>query len=123
MKLWVDDQIDDKSTPDRHTPVGWVGAKTPTSAIRLLKTGKVTHVDLDHDLGDNVLGNGYTVCLFIEKMAFLGKLPKIVWNVHSANPVGRAKMEHALRKADFYWSISENESTQNPARADSDRTL
>jgi len=46
-------------------------------AIDLLKTGAVTHVILDHDLGDNFYGTGF-------------KLP------HSANSSAREKMQSGV---------------------------
>ncbi len=96
MKLWLDDI--------RLPPEGWVWVKTSRDAITYLATGKVTEISLDHDLGDEDYHNtGYTVASFIEKAAFDHQIPHLDWNIHSANPVGRSKMEAALRHADRYW--------------------
>lgn len=43
MKLWHDDT--------RPAPDGWVWARTNREARRYLRTGEVTEISLDHDLG------------------------------------------------------------------------
>lgn len=99
IDVWLDDI--------RLPPDGWVWAKKASEAIDLLKTGKVRAISLDHDLGENAsdVGCGYDVASFIEAGAFNGTLPKIpVLLVHSANPVGVAKMKAALRNAQRYWN-------------------
>lgn len=84
MKVFLDDE--------RQTPPNWERAFWPEEAIKLLQTGKVTEISLDHDLGDDSRGTGYDVVLWIEQeVALRGFMPpKII--VHSANPAGRAKM-------------------------------
>jgi len=107
MKIWLDDQLDDPETPDRHPPEGWVGCKVASEAIRLISTGAVTDIDYDHDLGDDASsGDGYQVALYIEEGAYLGTLNPIRWHIHSANPVGREKIKSAMRNADRYWRCS-----------------
>lgn len=94
MKLYLDDE--------RPTPEGWVRAYTAPEAIALLQTGQVTHLSLDHDLGPKEAGTGYDVCLWVEKQvwerAFDFENPFIPpeMTVHSANPVGRKRMELAI---------------------------
>lgn len=44
MKVFLDDC--------RETPEGWVRCYWPEEVIELLKTGQVTDLSLDHDLGD-----------------------------------------------------------------------
>ena len=51
MKVWLDDE--------RGAPEGWMRVRWPDEAIALLKTGQVTHLSLDHDLGDDVRGTVY----------------------------------------------------------------
>ena len=93
MRVWLDDL--------REAPPGWVRVRTPEEAIGLLETGDVTEASLDHDLG--LLGGerertGYDVVLWLEREVAEGRwiipLPEI--RVHSANPVGRARMERAI---------------------------
>lgn len=70
----------------------------------MLQTGKVTNLSLDHDLGPPEAGCGYDVCLWIEnkvqEQAFNFDNPFIppVMAVHSANPVGRKRMEDAIQQ-------------------------
>lgn len=94
MKVYLDDE--------RPTPVGWIGVSTASAAIALLATGRVTDLSLDHDLGPEDAGTGYEVCKWMEKVAHESggefPLPARI-SVHSANPVGRQRMEAAIRSA------------------------
>lgn len=45
MKIFLDDT--------RPTPEGWIGCRWPAEVIEYLKTGKVTQLSLDWDLGEN----------------------------------------------------------------------
>ena len=108
--LWLDDV--------RPAPAGWTHVKTVDEAKTLLLTGQVYHASLDHDLGacDTCMGEqtkqewlanakwqnapncehfgtGYTLVCWMEET---GNWPKHQPTVHSANPVGRAKMEQAI---------------------------
>jgi hypothetical protein len=84
MKVYLDDE--------RATPEGWTRVYWPNEAIRLLETGVVDELSLDHDLGDDERGTGYDVILWIEEAVALRgfRTPKIY--VHSANASARAKM-------------------------------
>ena len=93
MRVWLDDL--------REAPPGWVRVRTPEEAIALLETGEVTEMSLDHDLGlvdGDRERTGYDVLLWLEREVAEGRwvfpLPEI--GVHSANPVGRARMERAV---------------------------
>lgn len=63
MKVYLDDE--------RPTPEGWIGVRWPRDAIQLLETGNVTEISLDHDLGNDEIGTGYTVLLWIEEAVAL----------------------------------------------------
>ena len=90
MKVYLDDE--------RKTPQGWTRVYWPNEAIELLKTGKVTEISLDHDLGDDDKGTGYDVVLWIEEaVATQGFEPPNI-KVHSANSSAREKMERGIRK-------------------------
>lgn len=52
-------------------PLGWVRAYWPEEVITLLKSGQVTELSLDHDLGDDAHGTGYTVLLWLEEQVAL----------------------------------------------------
>ncbi len=84
MKVYLDDE--------RPVPLGWVGVRWPEEAILLLEGGQVTDLSLDHDLGDDARGTGYTVLLWLEEaVAVRGFVPpRIV--VHTANASARQKM-------------------------------
>ncbi|GJH12635.1 hypothetical protein CBA19CS22_11700 [Caballeronia novacaledonica] len=85
MKVFLDDE--------RVTPQGWTRVYWPQEAIRLLETGTVEELSLDHDLGDDSRGTGYDVILWIEEaVALRGFRPPQMF-VHSANTSARAKME------------------------------
>lgn len=100
MRLFLDDE--------RIAPPGWIQTYTAANAIRLLKSGAVKEISLDHDLGPAEAGTGYDVACWIEKAACLGELSRLKWSVHSANPVGIQKMTAALMQADRYWHKRSN---------------
>jgi hypothetical protein len=88
MRVFLDDE--------RVTPEGWTRTFWPEESIALLETGQVTELSLDHDLGDDEHGTGYTVLLWIEEAVALRgfKPPRI--SVHSANSSARKKMERGI---------------------------
>lgn len=89
MKVFLDDE--------RKTPAGWVRVYWPEEAIEHLKSGRVTEISLDHDLGDDEHGTGYDVVLWIEEAVYTrGFVPPKI-NVHSANSSARAKMNLGIQ--------------------------
>lgn len=68
----------------------------PEDVIALLKTGMVTDLSLDHDLGDSERGTGYDVVLWIEETVATGTFVPPRIDVHTANPSARAKMEAGI---------------------------
>jgi hypothetical protein len=89
MRVFLDDI--------RPAPSGFVLVKKPEEAIRLLQTGQVTHLSLDHDLGD-IPGTGNDVLLWIEKEVFLNGFAPPSITVHSSNPSARVKMLAGIEK-------------------------
>jgi hypothetical protein len=94
MKLWLDDIRD---PPDAT----WMCVRTPEEAIAELENGLVTDLSLDHDLGLHELGgrerSGYDVLVWIEtQVADDHEFAVPELRIHSANPVGRARMEQAI---------------------------
>ncbi len=90
IKVYLDDE--------RATPEGWRRVYWPDEAILLLDSAEVTHISLDHDLGDDARGTGYDVILWIEEaVALRGFRPPII-TVHSANPTARQRMEAGAAK-------------------------
>jgi len=102
MKIWLDDQINDMSCPNRHTPEGFIGVDNAEEAIKMIESGNVEYISFDHDLGDNVK-TGYDVALVIEELAYFGKINKIEWDIHSANPVGADNIKKAMISAERFW--------------------
>ena len=98
MKLYVDDERNPKTN-------GWVIARSAADAILVLSGGHVTEVSLDHDLGTEE--TGYDIALYIEASVYLGNIPMPKWNVHSANPVGRKRIEAAMKNAERFSERSE----------------
>lgn len=91
MKVYLDDE--------RTTPSGWFRVYEPHQAIALLQSGLVTHISLDHDLGDDdTIGTGYDVVLWIEENVVLNGFVPPHMTVHSANSSARQKMEAGIRQ-------------------------
>lgn len=91
MKVYLDDE--------RQTPEGWFRVYEPHQAIGVLESGEVTHISLDHDLGDDEgIGDGYDVVLWLEEQVALNDFipPKIT--VHSANPPARKRMKQGIEQ-------------------------
>lgn len=99
--LWLDDE---RPNPD---PNLWEGFKTSADLLNRLRElgtdlSRVT-MSLDHDLGERDAaggysgGTGYEICLYLEELAATEpdfQMPEV--RIHSANPVGRAKMQACL---------------------------
>ena len=113
-KLWLDDQLDDPATPERHTPKGFVGAKNFAEAVELvLRMGIPTFMDLDHDLGIKSDGSPETAMVFVrwleelmngccgEDSDFMPLRPPPNYNIHSCNPVGRENMDSFLQNWNY----------------------
>ena len=89
MKVYLDDE--------RATPEGWTRVYWPSEAVELLKSGRVTEISLDHDLGNDERGTGYDVVLWIEEQVVLHGFVPPKMSVHSANVSARTKMEAGIR--------------------------
>lgn len=109
MKVYLDDI--------RDCPEGWTLARNYQEALDLLRTGKVTEISLDHDLGMEVTGKvdvdewdnqillardieaktGYDVACWIEEALYHGHLR---WDMkihcHSANPAGKKRIMQVI---------------------------
>lgn len=112
MRLYLDDL---RKTGDRtKNPDSFdTRAYTAAEAIAYLKTGLVTHISLDHDLGgeddlpEEICGNGYQVACWIEENIGNGvftaegkRIAMPTWEIHSMNPVGARNMRSALENAE-----------------------
>jgi hypothetical protein len=133
--IWLDDI--------RPAPRGFTHVKTIQEAKTLLETGHVAFASLDHDLGacdecsqgmtpDEWLekhnyasmpncshfGTGYDLVCWMEET---GHWPTVYWpTVHSANAVGRRRMEQAIeREQDRRAKEAGGSSHRETRRADS----
>lgn len=89
----------------RPIPDGYVGARSMAEAITLIRRlGWPVKMSLDHDLGPLEgptlvdAPSGFEFCVWIWGRAHLNTLPPCEYFVHSANPVGTAKMYELLAK-------------------------
>jgi hypothetical protein len=77
---------------------------TAQEAIDLLKTGQVSFISFDHDLGDyEPGGTGYDVAKYIEGAVWQGWIPMPDYAIHSANPVGVKNIDAAMKSAQRAW--------------------
>jgi hypothetical protein len=99
LRVFLDD---DTTSANRQDPEGFVRALTAWDAIRLLDTGQVVELSLDHDLGDDeVNGTGSTVVDFIcEQQVVHGRdlWPRDGITLHTANSHGRDVMQRAIMR-------------------------
>lgn len=104
IRVWLDDV--------RDAPAGWTRAYTAREAVALLEAGGVVEISLDHDLGDEATcGSGYGVCTWIEEaVALRGFVPPVI-AIHSANVVGRERMQHAVESIE---RLRQRESERGP---------
>ncbi len=88
MKVYLDDE--------RIAPPGWFQVRWPNEVIDLLTSEHVTHLSLDHDLGDDERGTGYDVVVWIEEAVATRSFVPPEITVHSANSSARIKMESGI---------------------------
>jgi hypothetical protein len=85
--------LDDRRSPPADGD--WIIARSSAEAIRLLATGEVTYISFDHDLGGE--DHGMLVVDWLEARANADpSFPLPAWRVHSANPVGAARIRAAM---------------------------
>lgn len=97
MKVFLDDL--------REAPPGWTQVRWPSEAIALLETGLVSHLALDHDLGDAETADhegraertGYQVLVWLqEKVYFDPDFPVPEITIHTDNASAYAAMQQAV---------------------------
>lgn len=84
MKVFLDDE--------RTPPDGWTLVRWPKEAIKILETADVVAISLDHDLGNDAIGTGYDVILWIEEQVAVNNMTPPIIKVHSANTSAKLKM-------------------------------
>lgn len=97
LRVWLDDDL-----VDRRAPAGWVQVTTARHAIRLLETGRVVELSLDHDLGDDErAGRGIDVIDFLAEKQTVDDWnlwPRDGITLHTANPYGRDAMARSIHR-------------------------
>jgi hypothetical protein len=102
MKIWLDDKRPMPKEFDTHCVSAF-------EAIDLIKTGKVTKIGLDHDLGSvDLVGNGHIVSDYIEEAAYFNSMPRLEWSIQSSNGPEVLRMKLTLERADIYWNGHES---------------
>ena len=99
MKLWIDDI---RTKPDDYD----LWARTCDEAFEMLDTHHITFISFDHDSGEEDF-DFIKVAYVLEKLACFNEYHKVEWTIHSANPVGAAAIEAAMKSADRYWALNE----------------
>jgi hypothetical protein len=108
MRVYLDDERNLEEFLDRVTQLGyevpktdWIACRWPDEVIEHLKTGQVTVLSLDHDLGDKIYAEvqkrkerkGMDVLTWMEDQVLNhGFKPPLHIIVHSMNPVGSRDM-------------------------------
>ncbi len=99
MKIWLDDQLDDPELPARHTPDGWVGAKSSEEFKKIVRDAKkngdkIEALELDNDLGGD--DEGFRLLEWLK-----GFWPEVLLGaeigVHSKNEVRKEWMLNFIR--------------------------
>jgi hypothetical protein len=85
MRLYLDDH--------RPAPPGWTLARSAEEAISQLRSGTVTELSLDYDLGDPCFGTGLDVLDWLEKAVSERRLSLPRLQAHSGSPLGRRRLE------------------------------
>ena len=98
MKIFLDDIR--SLSPDSS----WIVVRYVDECTEYLKSGEVTHISLDHDLGEtDHLRSGYDVAVWMEKKAADGELNRMIMTCHSANPVGKRRIEQVFENIRSFW--------------------
>ena len=91
----------------------WTGnsvLKTPKGDIDS-NLSMITEISLDHDLGEGK--TGYDAALHLEKLVYLGFLPRCIISCHSMSPVGKERIELCLRKINDMFETNSILITEN----------
>ena len=95
MKLFVDDE--------RNVPEGWDVARSYNEAIDKLSSAHYDELSLDHDIASfddsGKEKTGYDIALWLanRKVATGEYVPPKI-SCHSANPIGRARIEGVIQR-------------------------
>lgn len=97
MKIWVDDI--------RPAPEGYIWCSSTNEALRLIVPNieDVEIIHLDHDMGDTFGGDAIIILEELERkshrdVTFALAVNKIIFKIHSMNPVGVENMRRIIHK-------------------------
>jgi hypothetical protein len=88
MKIYLDDE--------RPAPAGWTLMRWPHEVIAALQTECVSAISLDHDLGNDQIGTGYDVLLWLEEAVANHRFDVPEIHIHTANAAARPRMLAAV---------------------------
>ena len=98
----------------RPPPEGWTLCRWPSEVIALLKTGEVTEISLDHDLGDTPQDyitserTGMDVMTWLEEQVFTNHFKPPIIHIHTANSVAGRRMEKIKIRIDNFVNSDRN---------------
>ena len=105
MRIFLDDLRVAPQFGIYGDPITWDKVvRTAEELIELIDKNAVTYISFDHDLGTEL--TGYDVAKHIEELAAKGLLNPIDYSIHSANPVGAANIDAAMKNAWKFWDLS-----------------
>ena len=97
MNIYIDDV--------RPAPEGYILCRSTNEALRVIVTNidKIKVIDLDHDMGDAPGGDAIKVLQELERKSsrnkeFRDSVKKILFKLHSMNPVGVENMRAIIQK-------------------------
>lgn len=98
MKIFLDDT--------RSAPQGWILARWPEDVIKAIRTGGVSEISLDHDLGEGSdlahPRTGMDVLNWLEREVLTNNLKPPLIRIHTANPVASQRMHAVASKLNQY---------------------
>jgi hypothetical protein len=87
--------LDDIRTPRTE---GWDIVRSYDDFVAWIRLNDIPdEVSFDHDLGENTEKTGYDAAKWLGAQCLLTDTPFPKWNVHSANPVGKANIESYIQ--------------------------
>jgi hypothetical protein len=101
MRIWFDSCLP-------MPPAYDVACACARTALRLLRTGRVSAISLGYD---EATGGTETlaVSMVIESLAAGGAVPRLAWRIQAPDRAGWRAMTRALRLADRHWDDQEPE--------------
>lgn len=91
LKIYLDDK---RSTPDGYIRTFW-----PSQVATLIEEFEIEEISLDHDLGDDDIGTGNDVVLYIEEKVYFNRqwiVPSL--KTHTDNSSAREKMQRGIKQ-------------------------